>query len=37
VGGSAKLVEELLHATRLEAWPVGIDDDLTINGDRINQ
>jgi hypothetical protein len=37
VGGSAKLAEELLQATRLEAWPVGIDDDLTIDGDRINQ
>jgi hypothetical protein len=37
VGGSAELVEELLQATRLEAWQVGIDDDLTIDGDRINQ
>jgi hypothetical protein len=37
VAGSAELVEELLQATRLEAWPVGIDDDLTIDGDRINQ
>lgn len=37
VGGSTQLVQELLQATRLEAWPVGIDDDLTIDGDRINQ
>jgi hypothetical protein len=37
VGGSAELVEELLQAPRFEAWPVGIDDDLTIDGDRINQ
>ena len=37
VGGSAELVEQLLRAARLEAWPVGIDGDLTINGDRINQ
>jgi hypothetical protein len=37
VGGSTQLVRELLQATRLEAWPVGLDDDLTINGDRINQ
>lgn len=37
VGGSTELVAELLQATRLEAWPVGIDDDLTIDGDRINQ
>ena len=37
VGGSTQLVQGLLQATRLEAWPVGIDDDLTINGDRINQ
>jgi hypothetical protein len=37
VGGSTHLVQELLQATPLEAWPVGIDDDLTIDGDRINQ
>jgi hypothetical protein len=37
VGGSTKLAAELLQATRLEAWPVGIDDELTIDGDRINQ
>jgi hypothetical protein len=37
VGGSAELINELLRATQLEAWPVGADDDLTINGDRINQ
>ncbi len=36
VGGSAELVRELLQATRLEAWPVGVDDDLTIDGDRVN-
>jgi hypothetical protein len=37
VGGSKELTGELVQATRLEAWPAGIDDDLTINGDRINQ
>lgn len=37
IGGSTDLVAELLQATRLEAWPVGVEDDLTINGDRINQ
>lgn len=37
VGGSAELVAELLDATSLEVWPVGIDDDLTIDGDRINK
>jgi hypothetical protein len=37
IGASTKLAEELLQATRLEAWPVGIDDDLTIDGDQINQ
>lgn len=37
VGGSAELIDELLQAAQLEAWPVGVDDDLTINGDRINQ
>jgi hypothetical protein len=37
VGGSKQLVDELLQATRLETCPVGIDDDLTIDGDRINQ
>jgi hypothetical protein len=37
VGGSKELTRELVQATRLEARPVGIDDDLTINGDRINQ
>lgn len=37
VGGSTQLVQELLQATPLEAWPVGIGDDLTIDGDRINQ
>jgi hypothetical protein len=37
VGGSAELVTELLHATSLEAWPVRVDDDLSIDGDRINQ
>jgi hypothetical protein len=37
VGGSARLAAELVQATRLEAWPPGLDDDLTINGDRINQ
>jgi hypothetical protein len=37
VGGSTELVEALLQETRLEAWPVGIDDNLTIDGDRINQ
>ncbi len=36
-GGSTELVAELLQATRLEAWPVGIYGDLTIDGDRINQ
>ena len=36
VGGSTQLVQELLQATPLEAWPVGIGDDLTIDGDRIN-
>lgn len=36
VCGSAELVAQLLRATRLEAWSVGADDDLTINGDRIN-
>lgn len=37
VGGSTQLVQEVLQATPLEAWPVGIGDDLTIDGDRINQ
>lgn len=37
VGASAKLAGELVQATRLEAWPAGIDDDPTIDGDRINQ
>jgi hypothetical protein len=37
VGGSTQLVQELLQATPLEAWPVGIGDDLTIDGDRINR
>jgi hypothetical protein len=37
VGGSAELVTELLQATRLEAWPVGVDDDLTSNGDQVNR
>lgn len=37
VGGSTELVEELLRGPRLEAWSVGFDGDLTIDGDRINQ
>jgi hypothetical protein len=37
VGGSTGLAEELVRATRLEAWPVGSNDDLSIDGDRINQ
>jgi hypothetical protein len=37
VGGTTELIEKLLQATRLDAWPVGANDDLTINGDRINR
>jgi hypothetical protein len=37
VGGSAELVAELLQATRLEAWPVRADDDLTSKGDQVNR
>jgi hypothetical protein len=37
VGGSAELIAELLQAPQLEAWPVSVDDDLTINGDRVNK
>jgi hypothetical protein len=36
VGGSTELIAELQQTDALEAWPVGADDDLTINGDRIN-
>jgi hypothetical protein len=37
VGGRPQLAAELLRATGIEAWPVDINDDLSINGDHINQ
>jgi hypothetical protein len=36
VGGSAELVEAVLAAPGLEAWPVGPGDSLTADADRIN-
>ena len=36
VGGSAVLIEALLHVPELEAWPVGPDDLVAIGSDVIN-
>ena len=36
VGGSAVLIESLLHLTELEAWPVGPGDLVAIGSDVIN-
>jgi hypothetical protein len=36
VGGSTVLIESLLHAPDLEAWPVGADDLVAIGSDVIN-
>ena len=36
VGGSAVLIESLLHVAELEAWPVGPDDSVAIGSDVIN-
>jgi hypothetical protein len=36
VGGSVPLVAAVLAAPDLEAWPVGPDDDLSVDGDQVN-
>jgi hypothetical protein len=36
VGGTTQLVAAVLAAPDLEAWPVGPDDDLSIDGDQVN-
>jgi hypothetical protein len=36
VGGSAGLIEAILETPELDAWPLGPDDSLTYDADRIN-
>jgi hypothetical protein len=36
VGGSASLVQAILDTPELDAWPLGPDDSLTYDADRIN-
>lgn len=36
LGGSAELVEAILQAPTLDSWPVGPDDSLTFDADKIN-
>lgn len=36
IGGPAELVEAVLAAPGLEAWPVAEDDDLSVRGDHLN-
>jgi hypothetical protein len=36
VGGTTELVETILQAPTLDSWPVGPDDSLTFDADRIN-
>lgn len=37
VGGPADLVDAVLAAPDLEAWPIGVDDSLAADGDTINR
>lgn len=37
VGGPAELVDAVLAAPGLEAWPIGVDDSLAADGDTINR
>lgn len=36
VGGPRELIDAVLGEPRLEAWPIELSDDLTVNGDVIN-
>jgi hypothetical protein len=36
IGGPRALIEAVLHAPGVEAWPVSENDDLTIRGDLLN-
>jgi hypothetical protein len=36
VGGSAKLIQAVLDAPELDAWPVGADDSLASDADQVN-
>jgi hypothetical protein len=36
VGGSARLIEAILKTPELDAWPVGADDSLAYDADKIN-
>jgi hypothetical protein len=36
VGGSSELVDALLAAPALDSWPIGPDDSLAVDGDRVN-
>jgi hypothetical protein len=37
VGGSARLIEAILNTPELDAWPVGPDDSLASDADKLNQ
>jgi hypothetical protein len=37
VGGSSELIDTILDAPELDAWPVGPDDSLAYDADRINR
>jgi hypothetical protein len=36
VGGSTRLIEAILNTPELDAWPVGSDDSLAYDADKIN-
>jgi hypothetical protein len=36
VGGSARLIEAILNTPELDTWPVGPDDSLAYDADKIN-
>jgi hypothetical protein len=36
VGGSARLIDAILDTPELDAWPVGPDDSLAYDADKIN-